>query len=264
MERSRTLAVVVLTIIAGCGGFPAGGDDIDTPTITPAPVPETESPLSEGIDTDGVDGRTIVDTHRTALDGESYTLVETLRVGPSDDPHFLQSTQVLMGPNGSSLYVDANLTVSRSEPRDERTEIWWNGERALYRYSFGADWERFYSDDERPSNYLRIQGRFEDLLGSLDVSRVENNPDHSMIIAGSVDDRLAVPRTRHVTDVENATMSIHIDADGVVDRLAVGYDASYHDDNRHRVRYSFQVSAVSSTVPTRPPWTQRFNGSVDE
>ena len=61
MASGRTVAVVALLVLAGCGGFDGGSE-----TVTPAPVPTAGGETT-------TDATAIADRHRRVLADQSYT-----------------------------------------------------------------------------------------------------------------------------------------------------------------------------------------------
>lgn len=264
MTRWRVLAVVALAVLAGCSAFsPAGGgtDGGDTPTVTPAPVPGEAVPLNEGPAGVRLESQRIVADHRAVLANESHVVEEVIRVGPADNASFRQRTRLTSAAGGTPFYADGDVAVQHDDYVGRGTDVWWDGERAHYRYSFAVGQHTYADDDDRPDDRLLLDGRLEPVLDALHVTEVRQRRDGSLDVAGVLNDTEAVPRPERALAVENATMSLRLRPSGVVDRLAIGYNATYHDMGRHRVRYSYRVGSVGTASVTPPEWVATENES---
>lgn len=254
------LAVVALALLAGCGGFAADGDGA-TPTLTPAAVPGENVPVGEGPDGVYLKVDHVVDAHRGTLANDSHTLVETLRVGQSDNESYFQRTTIAVGAGGVPVAVDRDRRVDHRGYVGRGTDAWWDGQRTYYRYAFEVGRHSYQVGEDAPPRQLHIDGRFRDVLAALDVAEVRYRGDGSIHVAGAIDEPSTVPRNRFVTTVHNATMSIQLRSDGTVERMAIGYDASYFDGGIQRVRYTYRVTDVDSTDPAEPAWLEEFDGT---
>lgn len=257
---ARLLAVVALALLAGCGGLPSSGGDADTtPTLTPAPVPNEGVTQVDGVGGDRLDSSTVASSHRDVLANASHTVVETLRMGPRDAPTYEQRTVMSVAAGGVPLRVDDDVDGPVARVSSLSTDLWWDGDQAYYRRPFvEAESAYFYREDE-PSVPLHSNGRFGDLLAAVQVSSVESGPDGSTIVTGSFNDTAALPRRDQLSLAENATTTLRIDADGVVSRMAIGYDAIDYRDGRQRVRYTYRVRDVGNTTVEPPAWLDRFD-----
>ena len=256
------VAVVVLALLAGCGGFtPGGGEPTATPTLTPAPVPGESTKLAEGVWRDRVDAAEVVENHRAALSGTSYTVTEHMQVGPPDNASFEQRIVASVAPGWEQFSVDDTISTARDGYLGRGTDVWWNGDRAFFRYAFSDGNQTYYAVDSKPSRRLYVAESFPNLVHSLSVTTVEQGPGESVIVGGSIDDTSLVPRMKDVWGIKNASMTIRIGADGVVDQMAIGYDANHHDDGRLRVRYSYRITDVGSTTVDPPTWHDEFEES---
>lgn len=253
--RWRVLAVVALAMLAGCGGFSTGSDDGAVSTVTPAPVPDAGLPAAEGVEVDGIDPAVIVENHNSALEDRSYTITERIRIGSSANVSYRQRTTAYVAPAADTVHIDTEITTVGPGFDSRETDVWWNGERTLYRYTFPGEEHAYYHVDQRPSGHLHYDGRLDDVLGAVEVVSVENGPGESSVVSGYLNDTRVVPRNRHLSKIENASVSMRIGEDGVVSKLAIGYTAS-HDDERERVRYTIRFSSVGSTSAEPPAWAE--------
>lgn len=256
--RPRVLAVAVLAVLAGCGGLTTGGDAPATSTLTPAPVPDLGLPAAEGVGDGGIDAEQIVDKHREILEANDYTLTETIRVGPSDNASYHERTRAHVAAGGTPLLIDDEITAAREGYLGRGTDVWWNGDRAFYRYTFAGGQHSYYYVDQQPSGHLYIDRRLDDVLGAVSITNIEAGPGNSTIVAGTIDDTSVVPATTELRAMENATVTVQIRGDGVVSRMALGYDAIYYDQGRQRVRYTYRIRDVGSTTVAPPDWLKHL------
>lgn len=264
VTRWRVLAVVALAVLAGCSVFSGnGGGGGDTPTVTPAAVPGEAVPINEGPAGVRLESERIVANHRAVLANDSHVVEEILRVGPADNASFRQRVRITRASGGTPFYVDGDVAVSHEDYVGRGTDVWWDGEEAHYRYSFSIGQYTYSVDDERPDDRLHVDGRFEPVLDALHANEVRQRRDGVLYVAGVLNDSDAVPRPRRAIAIENATMSLRIRPSGVVDRLAIGYNATYHDLGRHRVRYSYRVTSVGTATVAPPEWVATENESAD-
>lgn len=258
------LAVVALALLAGCGGIATSGDGGTTPTLTPAAVPGEDLPVGEGPDGVYLKVDHVVDAHRGTLANESHTIVETLRVGPADNATYFQRTAITVGDGGDPIAVDRDRRVDHRGYVGRGTDAWWDGERSYYRYAFEVGQYTYQSGDDPPPRQLHVEDRFRDVLATLNVAEVRYRQDGSIYVDGAIDEPDTVPRNRFVTAVNNATMSLELDGDGTVDRMAIGYDASYFDRGTLRVRYTYRLTDVGATEPSPPKWLEQFDRNASE
>lgn len=189
MTRGRLLAMVTLAILAGCGGLTSGDDGGgDAPTLTPAAVPGEDVPINSGPAGTRLEATRIVDAHRETLANASHTVVERLRVGPTDDASYDERTVLRRAAGGVPYHVNATVDVDHRGVVGRGTDVFWNGETAYYRYAFDVGRETYYQVPEEPSPRLAIDGRFRPVLDALRVSRVGRSRDGSLTVGGYVDD----------------------------------------------------------------------------
>lgn len=256
----RVVAVAVLVLVAGCGGMPSSDDGGDTPTLTPAPVPDDGPAAVEGVMTDRIDAEAIVANHWAALSNTSYTAVETLRMGTADNATYERRTVKYVAPGGAPFQVEENVTGPVTRVSSLSTDLWWDGEVAYYRRALGGSESAYFDRDDEPADPLTMHGRFAEILSAVSVSSIERGPGDSTIVAGSIENSSVVPRRDGLSVPNNATMTMRIESDGVVSRLAIGYDATDYYDGSQRVRYTYSVVDVGSTEVEPPDWLSAFDG----
>lgn len=258
--RARVLAVALLALLAGCNGF--AGDDAGAPTstLTPAPVPTVEPPSTVG--TDHAVPERVPARHRSALADTGYTIVETVRVGPAANATFQSRTRVELATDQRSLHFDDEVTTAPAGYEWRESDIWWNGERTFYRYTWHDGRQRYFHVDGPPTRDLPINGRLHGLFASFSATSVDER-GNATVLAGPVE-AIAVPRLEAFSAIENATMTARIDGRGVITRMAIGYDAVFRNQTRRHVRWTYNVTAVGSTSPSAPSWREQFHFAGDE
>lgn len=257
--RRHVLAVVVLAVLAGCGGLSTGGGE-ETPTVTPAPVPDQGS--MDGVSADRIDGERIAHDHETILANASYTATESVRLQRDGNATVLARTHVQAAENGTLVRAEEGFTERNDGEPTTTVDVWWNGDRGAHRESFGE--HQFYHDvpDLNLSRYVLLGEGYRDVFDAVQVMSVERGDD-AVVITGAFDDATVVPRTGALGAVENATISMRIRGDGLVERMAIGYDANYATHGRHRVRYALSYTDVGATAVEPPAWLRNFSGFDD-
>lgn len=271
----RAPTVVVLVLLAGCGGLVADSEPgPDQETVTPAPVP-TDSGLPPGVDPSGVTGpATLSLAHGDTLAGTSYTLV---------------TNRTVRRPNGSlrsSLSVDLRLSATRDyraavaargpdgpviigEPPTE-AEYWADDDLYLRRQQI--DNRTVYSRYNASEEYV---GTWRFWLGTVALN-IDPETDLRRTVA-SFDTRVADRRTvagregvhlvgtslaaeafvddqSDVSGVRNATLRAFAAESGFVRSYSVVYEADLPDGTAVRVRRSVRYRQVGNTTVGRPPW----------
>lgn len=253
MTGRRVVAVVVIAVLAGCGGFSAdGGAGTAAPTLTPAPVPVDGVADLDGISRNAVDAEAVLARHRQRLANVSYAATETFRVGPAGNASYRQRTRLSAAAGDGPVAIEEEIAADGSYV-GRGTDLWWNGERAVYRYAVESGRETYYYADERPAEPLRVRKRLRGVLETVTVARVDESGD-GIVVAGYLENESVVPRTRYLTDVDDASVSLRVRESGLVDRVAIEYDARHQDRGRQRVRYSYRVTDVGATRVTPPQW----------
>ena len=264
-RRARTIGsvfgLVVLLTLAGCGGFTGGNE---TPTVTPAPVPEPEFPNADNRGSDGVEGRTLIDRHQAVIGDTSYTLEEIFRVGPPGNARYSQQIAPRAGPNHEPLYLREQVRAEHPSVPSLNESIWWDGEIATFRHILSDDRTTIFKVAGDPTSRVYLGGQFAVLLESMTVTTVEPGPNDTTVVAGTIDRPGLVPSIDGLQDVENTTVTIRVRPDGIIDRLVVGYDASYYGEGPLDVRYAYRVEDIGTTALDLPAWLEayRTNGAA--
>lgn len=253
--RGRVLAVALLALLAGCGGFAGGNAGTPTPTLTPATVPTADPAQPDG--NDHVAPERVPARHRSALAGSSYTINETVRVGPAGNASLGQWTTFEIGADDEAIRSNEEVETAPENGRWREADAWWNGQRWFYRFTWQDGTNRYDHTVGPPMRSLPIDGRLDELFDAFSVSSVEQR-GNGTVLAGSLQTQI-VPRLETLSAIENATMSVRVSQHGVVTRIAIGYDARFRNDTRRHVRMTYSVTEVDATTVERPPWRDQFD-----
>lgn len=249
--RLAPLALVLVLALAGCGGVV--GDGTPEP-VTPAPVPTTEQPVAPWLSGNSVDADEVVTRHQRALANVSYTTVERLSARvPDGESVVILDLSIQFTPDGSLRYVRHEPPVQGNVTQINRSQIWSDGNRTVYRFSNTVG-QTYTEDSVYPTSLDTTRSaRIEGLLEDVTVTRAVRGADGSIDLSGRLTNASAVPATRNFHRPANASVTARIADDGVLRRLALRYDAVYRGD-RVDVRYVVGVENVSATTVDRPPW----------
>lgn len=259
----RSLAVVLLAVLAGCGGISASDGGGERATLTPAPVPDDGPAALEGVMSDRIDGEILVANHEATLANTSYTAIETLRMGPPENATYERRTVMSVAKGGAPFHVEETVDGPITRVSSVATDVYWNGEYAYFRQPWGGGESVHYDRRSQPSDTLEIEGQLTDLLASVSVASVERGDGDATIVSGSLENASALPRRDGLSEAHNATLTMRIESDGIISRMAIGYDAEDYYDGRHRVRYTYRVTDVGETTVERPEWLEKFDDIDD-
>jgi hypothetical protein len=255
-ETWAALAVGLLAVLAGCSG-PTGPGATESPTVTPAPIPASDSGFSPGVTAGGMNVSTVLSTHERALRKHSYTLTTDLTVRN-------RSTRAVLWRERSVARVAADATpfslrVNYSEPRAfdglVRSQLYYDGttiRRAVYENE-SVRYDRF---DRRTNVDPTNIGLLRRVFYQLDNVRIRGGPDGQTLVTGTLPYPRVLPNPPNAQATGGVTASASITPDGVVDQLAFGYNAS-SGGGPARVRLSTRVSDFGSTTVERPTWLGR-------
>lgn len=253
--RRMTLVVAALCVLAGCGGF--GGQDGDgvQESVTPVPVTPVPTEHAHGISEHGVDAPAVASKHRTALAETSYTMRTRIRWRDVNGTTDTETTIHEVEAGGLPFHVTAEYARPRGHDNVTGHELWSDGNRTLLRLETAPGEAEFRPlDSHRVLEYPRA-GLIETLFDRLEVRRVRQTTTGATIVKGSLE---GVEELRGLTQFRNerrATMSARITPAGYVDRLTIGFDATFLD-RYVDVRVVIDVTDVGSTVVDEPDWVE--------
>ena len=250
----RPVALVLVVLLAGCGSVVdtgAGPETDASGTLTPAPVPEvtaTPVPLPPGVAEGGVvDADRLVDAHRSALQGQSYTLRVRLRVNEDlytrlvrvETPTRYYSHDVIGGNRG-------NVTQFATGP-------------SVYTRSAFAGVVR----------YDRLDNAYSPESRTVRLSRLFLQVGEAAVIETTVDGRPAfVVRGTYPVHPEserlrNVSVRAVVEPSGLIRSLNASYVRTGARGPANVTR-SFAYSEVGSTTVERPDWVDReFNDTAE-
>jgi len=248
------LALALTVGLAGCGavvdgsgagvGPSAGGQ---TPTLTPAPVPEvTDTPvaLPPGMTGDRVTNPDrLLAAHRSTLEGASYTLRVRVGVGDAvssreirlESPSRFFTHDVMSGPRGNvTQFATGPVVYARMD------------------YAGVTQYAEFDNDYPPSSQTVQLTRLFL-RVGDVAVYRTTVDGDPAFAIAGSYPVHPEAERLR------NYSVRAVVEPSGLVRSLNVSYVRA-EGPSRTNVTRSFAYSDVGTTEVDPPPWVDReFN-----
>lgn len=258
-KRATTLVVVLLCLLAGCGGFDGQTAGPATEeSATPAPVPAVTTETGDG-EASNLSALDVAQTHRRALDDRSYTRRARVDWEGANGSRVVETTVHRVAADGNRFRATADYDAPRDA--DDRTgqEQWYDGNRTSVRTAFADGTVEYARIPYQPvDSYPRVR-LVGALFSRLDVSSVRDAPDGSTVVTGRVDGLPRAPTLPAVFDAENASMSARITPAGHVDRVALGFDAT-PDDRPVHVRFTVEYVDVGSTTVEEPAWV----GNVTE
>jgi hypothetical protein len=250
--RQGVLALVAVTLLAGCGGFVGAAPD---GTVTPAPVPEpTATEATGSAIAPGVGGAQVTDAdrlaraHREAMRNRSYVWHQRQSASPLDgnrsqtihtrlrvehERRYRYDLATSWRPANTSGYTEGDTRYRREVSRAGYT----------YTRNPATDVTVRYGDQpvQAISRYLSI--------GSARVAATTVDGDRYYRITGTTD---AIPVTG---EISNYSVQALVAPTGFVRSLSVSYDDVIGSD-RERIDYSFRYSAVGETTVEPPAWVQ--------
>jgi len=263
----RPLAFVALALLAGCSTFAPAGQ---TPTVTPAPVPEntvtTEaSPLPPGVTGNAVaDIDELARAHVAVSSNRSYTWQARYVVNRVDGQRNTIRQQASVENESTYTY----WTNRREAPSDSPfnylgnyTEYAVPGERYT-RVADGPRWEYSRAPHESARRQIgrRAASAVHEYLwidnASVAVTRLDGQRYYE--ISGT---EYAPPAT---WEVSNYSVRAVVSPDGFVRRLNASYVRRL-GGQRERIDYSFEYTQVENTTVERPDWVgERWGNATGE
>lgn len=255
----RLVLVVLLALTAGCSTFGTAGD---TPTVTPAPVPEQNettpaNPLPPGVTGNGVsDPARLALAHVQATSGQSYTWRD-------------RSASIRKLDNGT-LQTELRQVAY---VENETTYTYWTNRRPDETdgpFSFYRNYTEYADEDGRSARYVDS--------GEVIYREYPTRPARSRVGSEAGD---AIRRYLHVEnatvavtlvdgeryytingtgnalpsgwEISNYTVNATVSPDGFVRQLAVSYVRTQGDE-REAISYEYRYSRVGNTTVEPPDW----------
>jgi hypothetical protein len=254
----RLLAFVALALLAGCSTLAPASQ---TPTVTPAPVPEnavtTEaSPLPPGVTGNAVaDIDELARAHVTATTGRSYTWHAQYVVTRTDGQRNTVRQRASVENETTYTYWTNRREAPRDSPFDNLgnyTEYAVPGERDT-RAAEGTRWEYSRVPHQRARQRVgRLAGNaVHEYLWVTDanvaVRRVGGQRSYEISGTGYA------PRSGYA--ISNYTVVATVSPDGFVRSLDASYVRTLGSEYE-RVDYSFAYTRVGNTTVERPEWVE--------
>ncbi len=264
--RSRShvsLALVVLVLLAGCGGSTGAGEAQNTvnpaldqtPTVSPTATPTPAYPA--GVDRDGVDPFRVASVHGDALREQSGAVAFRRTVTTANGTVVLASVTVGR-VDGERLYYSQRGWRERavvSQPLGPNVTVWSDGERSAVRFtSRGNILYRYTTDGPRLFHRQAASGQ-DDVYGLL-------TPWELQLVGERETDAGTVKLLRATADrarradgrlVENLSVGVRLGPTGVVRAATVEYDVTLQE-TPVTVRETFRVTALGNVSVSRPAW----------
>lgn len=241
MNGVRTICVVLLLLLAGCGGT-----SDPTPTTTPAPVPDSNATaaLPPGVAADSVNATELADAHQRAVENRSYILVivNRRRVGGQElGARFTGTRQVIRVAGDRYLSEEAALSARAafSATVVERIVFSDGSERYIRAETENGTIYRVVPDD--PGRFAALSARM--IAHHLAVENVSVSPT----VDGGAEIRGSSP-----TEVNASyyTVEARVGPDGFVTELR----ANYRDAEGTPQWVTLKYRRVGNTSVERPEW----------
>jgi hypothetical protein len=256
MARAVATVVTLAVVLAGCSGFVQQ----DSPeTVTPAAVPTDGAGYPPGVADDAVVPSTLASAHERALATSNYTLAARQWVTDRNGTVLRRSNH--------TRHVAANDTTYAGRFHQSGTELnvftsridyWTNGTIVAAQYDERADRPhrvQWAVRDEGPISDLTERRTVLGVAEAVDLS-VADRVDGGVVLVGTRlrnPDRLVTPL--FVSDPRNVSVRLRVSHDGIVEALALAYDAE-RSGQRVRVTHDIRVTEIGSTTVVRPDWVE--------
>lgn len=251
--------VVALAVLAGCSTFGTTGD---TPTVTPAPVPQqtettTATPLPPGVTgADVTSTEQLALAHVRAINGTSYTWYSNYtRVRFFDNETYPGYVRKEASVENESHYT--YWTNRKEAPRD--SQFSYLGEFELYANQTGRytrselggtfSYERLDPLPARLQVGQHPSGAITEYLQTSNMTVAETRVDGRQFyeLTGS---GYAFPSGQ---EIRNYTTRALVSPDGFVRSLTVSYEQTRNGE-RELITYTFHYSQVGNTTVEPPDW----------
>ncbi len=262
----RLLTVAVVALSAGCGGLAGTGQE--TPTVTPAPVPEIDADdglVAPGVSADGsIDAGRLARAHAWAVENESYLFRSE------------RGTTSTRGNQTAPTSLRRLLRVERSNTyhyrTDRRLERVDGRPQFLLNYSEyavdGVGYVRYTTGADSGVTYRPVSGATPDRFVSLATEPIRRHlaVDDADVTEVRRDGRryyeVEATGDRLVTgeSVENYTATALLRPDGFVRSLSVSY--VYPDEQRRAFR-RFEYTDAGETTAEEPDWVDDARAALD-
>lgn len=257
--------VAVLALLAGCGGLGSApdpgpaGDGGPTGTVTPVAPPDLADPIVPGVYPVAVNGSVLGDAHHRALIGRSFTLRTALTTTGEEGRRYRRTGTRRVGPGGVPMAISQNFSFRTNG--SAAYGLYYDGNASVVRQRSVGGGVSISRYEVAPPVDATERYRLVRTFDALALYGVERAGE-GVRVTGAVRGAAGVPTPPATEDPRNATLTAEVGPDGVVERLAVGYEATYRTETV-RVRYALRFVEVGSTTVGRPAWAANAAGEPE-
>lgn len=258
--------VVLLVVLAGCGGAGPSGGDTPTGTVTPAPVPDDGAVdrsrpdrLAPGLAADGVfDAGRLARAHGDRLAGRPFTRsrTDTRRVNGSLRQR--DETTLMYAAGGDRFRYRLNQTTQRAEGV-ERSEIdrYADGTRVLVasRDANGTEYEVLAGPNGDAYTPAQVFPR--NATGEASLARLFRLVDVTVTDRRTVDGRrhyrVETPARQDIPPLRNISLVATVTESGLIRDYRLSYDIT-RGEQRVRIVVTVAYDRLDRTTVEPPPW----------
>jgi len=242
MNRGRTVAVLVVLVLAGCQGPSTVSE-----TVTPAPVPTASGAVS-------VDAERVAGAHRAALSNRSYTTTVALTVTYENGTTARLTDEFVVGPDGTYSY---ERRARGPYPQAVSNRSLWQNDSYEFTRTAENGSETVTSRSRSGFDDVSLSGFLGTLLGGFD--RTAERTGGQTVVSGRQDGARDVPLPARLGLGSDARLNAVIRGD-IVRTVTVTARAAYPDiDQSVDVRLRVTVRHVGESDPVRPAWATASN-----
>jgi hypothetical protein len=273
----RVVPVALLVVLAGCGGFADGSTSVGTPTVTPAPLPESGAAsegvaLAPGLTREGVvDPLALANAHAGVVGSRSHAFHARWTVRYANGSlvgEVVQRTRV--EPGGPFL---ANVSV-RGDPgllndRPTTALFWSDGEELVERVRVGDETRflyvpadefsggnGFYNSLRRPKPWRDTYALFESVDLRVATSQSIDGGTLYLLEGTRLSDPRVFAAATDTTDPRDVTFTAGVTDEGLVRGQRLAYTATVRGETVRVVRV-VEYRAFGEVRVTRPDWYDR-------
>lgn len=265
-RRRLTLAALLACclVLAGCNAI-GGGEP--TPSVTPAPVPDT-TPV--GISDDGLNVDRLADAHRGALLATNYTMEIAERVVIDGRVRRVTTRRREVAQGARAYVIDRRERTVEFSPSNYAgaTGYWYNGTVEFIRYSNGttpayARFERRTSGPLLdPTEHRTVAGLFAAFAVEGTVPTRRASGEYA-VRSDALTAPEQIPGTVYIVAPRNGTLRAVVDERGIVRRYRVSYTGTLAGTERTaRVIRETRLTAIGTTRVRPPAWVATARRTV--
>lgn len=267
MRRLRLLVLVAVLALAGCSTATTATGGPDTPTLTPAPVPEDapgarSDDYPPGVTADGVARPLrLVTRHAAVLRNASYTVRTERTVSYGNGTLRRRSTMTAAFAAGKTRYYQV---FERAGPTVDHWERYADGER-LFEAIMWNETTKYYVPRERvrarayPDRLVGDPVRQDELYVVLTALNTTVEPvvrsgnRRYRVTATGLHDPEFLAAWTYVDAIETVSLTLLVTPEGVVERYRFAYTTT-EGSRRVRVTETVRYSEIGTTTVRPPAW----------